>query len=158
MKHSRAAFTLIEITLAIAIALIVFAVAIPAISAIAGDDPLEESFRDFDKFVRQAQSRALAEHRDFLLIWQKDGITLEPRVPSAEDGEGEVDMYSANGAEITLERPAALEKKPSGEWPIWRSGACEPVRISYKRDGLGFWVAEYDPLTARSRLITLEQE
>ena len=60
--------------------------------------------------------------------------------------------------EITLERPAALEKKPSGEWPIWRSGACEPVRITYKRDGLGFWVAEYDPLTARSRLITLEQE
>ena len=42
------------------------AVVIPAISGIVSDDPLEKSFRDFDQFVRQAQSRALAEHRDFL--------------------------------------------------------------------------------------------
>jgi len=158
MKHSRAGFTLIEITLAIAIALIVFAVAIPAISGIVGDDPLEKSFRDFDKFVRDAQSRALAEHRDFLLVWQKDGITLEPRVPKAEDGDAEVAMYSSEGAEITLERPAALEKKPSGVWPIWRSGVCEPVRITYESKELGFWIADYDPLTGRSRLVSLEQK
>jgi type II secretory pathway pseudopilin PulG len=157
MKHARAAFTLIEIVLAIAIALIVFAVAIPAIGGLVGDDPLEKSFRDFDLFVRQAQSRALAEHRDFLLIWQKDGITLEPRVPSAEDGEAEIAMFSSDGARITLERPAALEAKPSGEWPIWRSGVCEPVRITYESD-LGFWIADYEPLTARSRLVRLEQK
>ena len=157
MKKSRAAFTLIEIVLAIAIALIVFAVAIPAISGIVGDDPLEKSYRDFDLFVRQAQSRALAEHRDFVLIWERDGITLEPRIPSAEDGEAEVSMYSSNGARITLERPAALDAKPSGEWPIWRSGVCEPVRITYESD-LGFWVADYDPLTARSQLVSLEQK
>jgi type II secretory pathway pseudopilin PulG len=157
MKNSRAAFTLIEITLAIAIALIVFAVAIPAISGIVGDDPLEKSFRDFNQFVRQAQSRALAEHRDFLLIWEKDGITLEPRVPSAEDGEAEVAMYGSEGARITLERPAALEAKPSGEWPIWRSGVCEPVRITYESD-LGFWIAEYEPLTCKGQLIRLEQK
>jgi type II secretory pathway pseudopilin PulG len=157
MKHTRAAFTLIEITLAIAIALIVFAVAIPAISGIVSDDPLEKTFRDFDLFVRQAQSRALAEHRDFLLIWEQDGITLEPRVPTAEDGEAEVAMYAADGAKITLERPAALEAKPAGEWPIWRSGVCEPVRITYESD-LGFWIAEYDALTARSRLVSLEQK
>jgi type II secretory pathway pseudopilin PulG len=157
MKHSRAAFTLIEIVLAIAIALIVFAVAIPAISGVFGDDPLEKSYRDFELFVRQAQSRALTEHRDFLLIWQKDGITMEPRVPTAEDGEAEISMYPAEKAHITLERPAALEKKPPGEWPIWRSGACEPVRITYESD-LGFWIAEFDALTARSRLIRLEQK
>jgi hypothetical protein len=118
----------------------------------------KQSFRDFDKFVRQAQSRALAEHRDFLLIWQKDGITLEPRVPSAEDGEGEVDMYSGEWRGDHAGAPGCPRKEAIGEWPIWRSGTCEPVRITYKRDGLGFWVAEYDPLTARSRLITLEQE
>lgn len=157
MKKSRAAFTLIEIVLAIAIALIVFAVAIPAISGIVGDDPLEKSYRDFDLFVRQAQSRALAEHRDFVLIWERDGITLEPRIPSAEDGEAEVSMYSSNGARITLERPAALDAKPPGEWPIWRSGVCEPVRITYESD-LGFWIADYDPLTARSQLVSLEQK
>lgn len=157
MNRSRAAFTLIEITLAIAIALIVFAVAIPAISGVMGDDPLEQTFRDFDRFVRDAQSRALAERRDFVLLWQQDGVTCEPRVPSAEDGEAEVSMYSSNGARITLERPAALEAKPSGEWPIWRSGVCEPVRITYESD-LGFWIAEYEPLTARSRLISLEQK
>jgi hypothetical protein len=157
MNKSRAAFTLIEITLAIAIALIVFAVAIPAISGIMGDDPLEKTFRDFDLFVRQAQSRALAERRDFVMIWEKDGITLEPRVPTAEDGEAEVAMYSSDGARITLERPAALEPKPSGEWPVWRSGVCEPVRITYESD-LGFWIAEYEPLTARSRLVSLEQK
>jgi type II secretory pathway pseudopilin PulG len=157
MKKARAAFTLIEIVLAIAIALIVFAVAIPAISGITGDDPLEKTYRDFDLFVRQAQSRALAEHRDFLLIWEKVGIALEPRVPAAEDGEAEVAMYAANGARITLERPAALEAKPSGEWPVWRSGVCEPVRITYESD-LGFWIADYEPLTARSQLLSMEQK
>ena len=157
MKRSRAAFTLIEITLAIAIALIVFAVAIPAITAITGEDPLEQSFRDFDKFVRDAQSRAIAENRDFVLIWEKGGITMQPRVPTAEDGESEVAMFSSDGAEIILERPAALEAKPSGEWPIWRSGVCEPVRITYQSD-LGFWIADYDPLTARSQLVSLEQK
>ena len=157
MKRSRAAFTLIEITLAIAIALIVFAVAIPAITAISGDDPLEQTFRDFNQFVRDTQSRALAENRDYVLIWQQDGILAEPRVPTAEDGEGEVAMYSSNGAKITLERPAALEAKPTGEWPIWRSGVCEPVRITYESE-LGFWIADYDPLSARSRLVSLEQK
>jgi type II secretory pathway pseudopilin PulG len=157
MKQTRAAFTIIEIVLAIAIALIVFAVAIPAISGVFGDDPLEKSYRDFEVFVRQAQTRALTEHRDFVLIWQKDGITMEPRVPTAEDGEAEIPMYPAEKAHITLERPAALEKKPTGEWPIWRSGACEPVRITYESD-LGFWIAEFDALTARSRLIRLEQK
>lgn len=157
MKNSRAGFTLIEIVLAIAIALIVFAVAIPALSGAFGDDPLEKTFRDFDLFVRQTQTKALSEHRDFVLVWEKDGIVAQPRVPTAEDGEAEVAMYGANGARITLERPAALQPKPAGEWPVWRSGVCEPVRITYESD-LGFWIADYDPLTARSRLVSLEQK
>src|SRR5690349_6568532 len=128
MRNPRAsaAFTLIEIVLAISIALMVFAVAIPAISSVLEENRLEKTYRDFDAFVRKAQDRALAEHRDFVLVWQKEGISLEPRIPTADDANEDNAGFAANGAVITLQRIAALDPKPPGEWPIWRSGTCEP--------------------------------
>jgi prepilin-type N-terminal cleavage/methylation domain-containing protein len=150
----RAAFTLIEIMLAITIALLVIAIAVPAIAGIFGEDELERSFRDFDAFAQETQKRAVEEGRDFLLVWTKEGIVQEPRVPTPEDAEGELPMYAISGAKVTLERPFALEKKPPGEWPFWRSGAIEPVRIVYETEH-GHWAAEYDPFVPRGRLVEM---
>jgi hypothetical protein len=84
--------------------------------------------------VQETQQRAVKEDRDFLLVWTKEGVVQEPRVPTPEDAEGELPMYAIEGAKVTIERLFALEKKAPGEWPFWRSGACEPVRITYETE------------------------
>ena len=155
MNRPRAAFTLIEIILAITIAVVVLALAVPALTDAMGGKGLDGTFTDFDNFFRKARQRAMDERRDFVLIWQKEGITLEPNVPTAQDDEAEVDMYAYGDAAIVIERPYALTPKPPAEWPVWRSGSCEPVRIHYEGP-LGKWTAEYDALSGRGNLINLE--
>src|SRR5689334_5547463 len=112
MNRSRAAFTLIEIVLAIAIALIVLAIAIPTMATIFTGKSLEDSFTEFDNFVRKARERTLSEGRAYVLIWHKEGITLEPETPTADDSEAEVEMFSFGDAKVSLERPVALMEKP----------------------------------------------
>ena len=155
MNRSRAAFTLIEIILAITIAVVVLAMAVPALTDAMGGKGLDGTFNDFDGFFRKARQRAMSERRDFTLVWEKEGIMLEPTVPSAEDADAEVDMYAYGDAAIIIERPYALSAKPAAEWPIWRSGTCEPVRIHYEGP-LGKWTAEYDALSGRGNLVNLE--
>jgi hypothetical protein len=155
MNRSRTAFTLIEIILAITIAVVVLAMAVPALTDAIGGKGLDATFTDFDNFVRKSRQRAVSERRDFLLVWQKEGITFEPTVPNAQDDEAAVEMYGFGDASIAIERPYALSPKPPAEWPLWRSGSCEPVRIYY--DGpLGRWTAEYDALSGRGNLVDLE--
>ena len=63
--------------------------------------------------------------------------------------------FAFGEAKLILERPFALEKQPPAEWPFWRSGACEPVRVSFEgREGR--WVAEFDGLTGRGRVLEME--
>jgi hypothetical protein len=155
MNRSRAGFTLIEIILAITIAIVVLTLAVPAFTDAIEGKGLDGTFKEFDDFVRKARARAVSEHRDFVLIWQKEGITLEPNIPSAEDADAEVDMYAFGDAVIAIERPYALTPKPPAEWPIWRSGTSEPVRIHYEGP-LGKWTAEYDALSGRGNLVHLE--
>ena len=86
MKRRRAAFTLFEIMLAIAIAVLLLALAIPSLSGIFADEDLRKSFDDFNRFVQQAQAQAIKEKRTVLLVWGKDGIETLAEKPDAADG------------------------------------------------------------------------
>lgn len=152
MLRSRTAFTMMEMMLAIALAVIVMALAIPTIGSMFAEDPLQKSFKQFEEFVRKAQSKAVKEHRTYLLVWEKGAITLQPQVLTEEDAQAEPESFSLGNSELTLERPFSLEKKPAAEWPFWKSGTCEPVRVAYKGDG-GSWLAEFDPLTTRGTIV-----
>jgi hypothetical protein len=155
MNRSRAAFTLLEIMMAITIAIIILAVAVPFLGDLFGQKSLEDSFTEFDAFTRKAHDRAIAESRAFVLIWHKEGITLEPETPSADDLDAEIESFAFGDAKIQIERPVALVDKPVAEWPFWKSGSCEPVRIYYESDA-GTWTAEYESLTARGRLLSMK--
>jgi type II secretory pathway pseudopilin PulG len=157
MKRLRAAFTLLELLLACALVAIVLALVIPSFGSLFTSSDAEVTFERFRDFVRSAQDRAMSERRDFILVWEKEGILIEPRVPTADDAEAEVDMFAfGEGATMVLDRPVALEKKPPAAWPIWRSGVCEPVRITYSNKRGGAWTAEFDALTTRPRLIEMK--
>ncbi len=147
-------FTLLEICLAIVIGLLLLGLAIPSITSLLDQQKLSKTFEDFDQLVREAQRRSVSERRSYVLRWDEEGVTVEPFEPATdEDPESEVSRFALDsGAEMTLERPAALEKEALKEWVFWRSGTCEPVMVGYA-SAVGTWLARYDPLTARANSV-----
>lgn len=149
-------FTLIEICLAVLIALLLITLMVPSMAGLFAEQKLKSSFEEFDKFVRTAQMRSVSERRDYVMVFEEDGITLEPADLTEEDAENEMERFTVpENADITLDRPVALQKNPPMEWPFWRSGTCEPAVVSYTGEA-GKWVMKYDPLTVRATV--LEQE
>lgn len=146
---------MLEVLLALALAVIVLGLAIPTLGNVLGGRALETQYGKFESFVRQAQTKAVKEKRTILIIWQKEGLTMEPEVPTSEDAEAEIPKFGFGEANLILERPFALQQKPPAVWPFWRSGSCEPVRVTFEgREGR--WVAEFDGLTGRGRVISME--
>ena len=151
----RDGFTLLEICLVIMIMLLLVGLAVPSIRGLFAEQRLKQSFEKFDDFVRRTQLRAVTERRAMVMIWDGEGITVQPDEPTAEDSAAEADYLAFTEGTFALERPAALEKKPPVEWLFWRSGTCEPAVIHFQGDG-GTWSVQYDPLTVRAAF--LEQD
>src|SRR4030095_4273494 len=103
MKRSRAGFTLIEIILAITIAVVVLSLAVARLTDAMGGKGLDGTFNDFDNFVRKARQRAVTQRRDFVLIWEKDGISLQPMVANAQDEGGGGGNDAHGGARLGVE-------------------------------------------------------
>lgn len=163
LSFSRRAFTLIELMLAIAIAVaVVLGVAVPSMRGYGRERRLQETFERFDALARKAQLRAVTEQRSWTLIWQTNLISLQPDEPTPEErqtgGEGvREDFTFTEDESYVLQRPTSLlpAKDTPGEWTFWRSGTCEPVFVGYSGPD-GTWTARYDPLTGHGQLT--EQE
>lgn len=151
----RHGFTLLELMLVVMIGALIMGVAVPSVTAILREQRLKQSFEDFDEFVRTAQAKAVKEAGTFVMVWEKDGITLEPLDPVAAEAAGERERFAFSEGTWSLQRPAALVKKPVWEWPFWRSGACEPVIVSFESEA-GSWSAEYNGLTGRGKITDME--
>lgn len=159
MTRRRAAFTLIEVMLAITIAIMILVIAIPSVSGMSAERRLIETFERFDKLARTAQFNAVSQQRSWVLVWAEGGISLQPDEPTAEeranDGEGvREDMMLGEEESLWLERPASLlpPKETPGDWTFWRSGTCEPVFVNY-RGPAGDWRAQYNPLTGMGEIV-----
>lgn len=163
MHRNRTAFTMMELLMAIALAVIIMALAIPVLGSIFEEDELQRTFKKFEEFVMKAQMKAVKEGRTYLIVWHdadaqhQGGLTLEPQVLTAEEVEMEPESFGFGDAEMVIERPYSLEKKPLAEWPFWKSGTCEPVRVSYQSKA-GSWLAEFDPLTTRGTIVEMKDE
>ena len=158
MSRTRAAFTLIELMLAIAMAVIVMAMAIPSVRGMSAEQRLHATFDKLDDLAHKAQLNAVSQQRSWVLVWQEGKILLQPDDPSAAEKEAGGEGASENmefGKEesYTLERPFSLlpPKDTPGEWTFWRSGVCEPVRVLYAGPD-GSWTAVYNPLTGHGEI------
>ena len=162
MLRARAGFTLVELMLAVAIAIIILMMALPSLSGISAERRLRETFEKFDAFARQAQIKAVSEQRSWVMVWQPEGIILQPDAPTPE----ELQAGGADGGEPipvgedekwTLTRPATLlpPQQTPQEWIFWRSGTCEPVLVTYEGPD-GWWTAQYNPLTGRGEVTDQE--
>jgi prepilin-type N-terminal cleavage/methylation domain-containing protein len=154
----RDGFTLLEILLAIVIGLLLMSVAVPSVTGLLRDQSLKKTYEQFDDFVRTAQMRAVSEGRTLVMVWDEGGITLVPLDPDSKEEDAKTEAFSIpDGCTFTLERPAALVKKPVAEWPFWRSGTCEPV-IVHCESKAGTWTVEYNGLTVRGRVLAMESK
>lgn len=157
----RAGFTLLEILLAMLIGMLLIAITVPSITGMMREEKLKKVFLEFDTFVQQAQLKAVKDRKTYVLIWEEHGVhfqTLDPmkddKAPSGDETGELADLSGFSFADKTtwvLERPAALVKNPVWEWPFWRTGLCESVRVRYEGPE-GMWVADYNGLTARGKL------
>ena len=156
MRRARG-FTLIEICLAVAIGLLVVTLMVPSVAGLFAEQKLNSSFEEFDRFVRGAQMRSVAERRDYLMVFEEDAILLEPieEIDEEDVALGPEQFPLPEDGDIVLERPLALQKDPPMEWPFWKSGTCEAVIVSY-RGPAGSWRARFDPLTARATILEKE--
>ncbi len=152
----RDGFTLLEICLAVFIGLLLISLVVPSVDGALKDRDLAQSFENFDRFVRKTQLRSVQEMRGYQLVWEEGAIAMVPiQLRLDDDPEAAERFVVAEGSEYILERPAAMMKDPPGEWPFWRSGTCEPVRVSYAGKE-GKWTAEYDALTTHGTLVSEE--
>ena len=148
-------FTLLEICLAIMIALLLVSAAVPSIGSLLAEREQKKSFEAFDELVREAQRLSIETRRAVVLVWEKGGVLMR----YAEKRKGDEDevlkaLPVAEGAVYDLKFPAALVDKPDRIWTFWPSGACEPVVIRYGTASVG-WMVDYDPLTAQARTFEL---
>jgi type II secretory pathway pseudopilin PulG len=142
-----AAFTLLEICLAVFIGVIIMLAAVPSITGVIEDQRAKKLFNQFDGLAREASSRAATERRPYALEWDDSGVSVRPLAPENEDEAHDGDRVDF-GEKLApdLELPAALEKDPPRVWTFWPTGTCEPATIVCHVAN-AHWTATYDPLT-----------
>ena len=151
MRRFRA-FTLIEIVLAVFILMLLLLLAVPSLSGVLADRRLRRSLNEFNNLVRQAQERSVTEHRAYLIVWNKNSVSLRPEsFAKGEEIKATADLQLADRTSLKIVLPAALTKNPPGEWIFWPSGTCEPATVQFK-GASGTWTANYSALTARPEL------
>lgn len=155
--NRRSAFTLIELMIAVAIAVIILGLAVPSVAGLLAERKLKASFEAFDDFARDGQFNAISQQRSWVMIWLNGSVVLQPDQPTPEERAAGRDSATltlpmAEGDVFTLERPAALIKDPPGEWTFWRSGVCEPVIVRFAGKH-GTWTARYDALSGHGEII-----
>ncbi len=145
-------FTLLELCLAIAIAVIILCVALPSLGLVFSEQRLRRSFDKFDALAARAQALSMSQRKPCFLVWDKTGVTLrseDASEPTAPASASHLDL--GPNEKIDLQLPSALIANPPKRWVFWPTGTCEPANILYRGDA-GHWIARYDPLTVRGAL------
>jgi len=145
-RSRPAGFTLLEICLAVFIAILLLAAAVPSLSGVLNANKENEVFKLFNDLVQEARARSIEERRAYVLLWTKEGVTLQ--ADGAAPDEEAQHLTLEEDDTLKLELPAALIKDPPPVWTFWPSGTCEPATVHYSGKS-GRWTAAYNPFTAQ---------
>jgi type II secretion system protein H len=151
--HRTAGFTLVELAVAVMIMMLLLMLAVPSMEGVLADRRLRHSLDEFNKIVREAQERSIAERRPYLITWRDGKVGLRAEgLAKGEDPDPVVKLKLAKNESLKVSFPAALMEKPPPEWIFWPSGNCEPAVVTYKGTN-GNWTASYSALTARAQIV-----
>ena len=154
--HSKAGFTLLEVSLAIMIALLIMAIAIPSLTGAMGKSKAQDAFSAFDDMVQEAHFRSMQEGRNYVIVWGRDKeVIVRPEEPSNRGEAQGLRQWNIQKEEaLELHLPAALIAKgatPDAIWTFWSNGVCEPAEIRYA-GAAGKWKAVYSPFTVQAEV------
>lgn len=149
LPRSRShAFTLLEICLALFIALLVIGVALPSLAGLQYYRQAEASFHAFDALAQQARQLSIEERHPYVLAWEKERIALRRDDPSETEPLATLDFDEETMPQLEL--TAALSANPAPVWTFWPGGTCEPATVTRPGERKkGGWQAIYHPLTAQ---------
>ncbi|XHR27277.1 MAG: Tfp pilus assembly protein FimT/FimU [Chthoniobacteraceae bacterium] len=152
----KSGFTLLEVILALLIAVGIMAVSIPSITSALNGSRAQKAFEGLDAMVQEARNHSREEGRNYVIVWGRDRvIRMRPEAPAnREESEGIQRRNITRNDQWTLHLPAALTPRgtePDAIWTFWASGVCEPARVDYK-GGEGVWSATYNPFTAQAEV------
>jgi len=145
-----AAFTLLELSIAIFIGVLIITAAVPSISGLFEEQRAKKLFTQFDDLAHEAATRSVNERRPYALEWDDSGVSLRPLAPEQSDATQDprrVDFGEKLAPALVL--PAALDENPARLWTFWPTGTCEPATIICRTPG-AHWTATYDPLTEQA--------
>jgi type II secretion system protein H len=143
--HRRAGYTLLEISLVVAIVALLVGASVPLVSGFTREQRLRDVVRDLLVLAKTARTDAMTTGRPSLVIFAKKGFALR------RGGEKEPSEFAAlpGGVTYTL-RPFGTEKseRPDGQvWLFQPSGLSEPLQVRIT-EGDAWIEVEFDPLTA----------
>lgn len=145
-------FTLIEIAIAVFIMLLLLGLAVPSLNGVMANRRLQRSLDRMNDLVHTAQERSVEDHRTYLIVWEKDVLTVRPETVLKGENPSPIAVLRLEpGDAFLLKLPAALIDDPPARWAFWPTGTCEPAIVSYK-GVYGSWTADYSPLSARPEL------
>ena len=148
----RAGFTLIEMAIAIVIAIVLLSLAVPSVSGVLADRRLRRSLDGLNGLVRQAQERSVSERRSYLIVLRDKKFALRAEGLLKGEAAGAVATLPwRKGESYRLFFPAAIDEDPPAAWIFWSTGTCEPAVVTYQGPD-GSWTAKFSALTARPEL------
>jgi len=162
LKRRRATnggFTLLEISMAVVIGLMMLSLALPSMRGLFAEQRLRERMEQFEKFVGRAADLARSSRREVRLRWEAGGVRIVPEQELPADGPAQEegwDFFSLDKEEVLeLARTAAREPKPLAEWSFWPEGIREPVELAYAGPG-GNWALRFGALLAEPEVLGVQ--
>ena len=93
------AFTLIEIVVALTIAAVIAAVAIPTVKGLGRDEAARAPMKALAAVVQEARLRAMREHRSYQIVFEHEGIHASPAMyPYEKRGFSQAPRRNADAA------------------------------------------------------------
>lgn len=171
MNKPRAAFTLMEMLVALAIIGIIIGGGFSAMSGLNEEQALRRPLGELKVMAKKAWQQAMQEQRAWQIVIRGDGFILQPRqAVNAEDArlfqQADEAMNRGPGyLSYKLEPEVRVEVRHFGEdqwheprpdvWVFEHSGLCEPISVRLVTEYATVSV-QFDPLTAAVAMETFE--
>ncbi len=141
----RAAFTLLEILMVLAIIALLLGVVIPLTTGFSRDQEFRDVMRELLVLAKTARMEAMTSGRPTSIVFDKGGFGL---LRTGEEEPSEA-VTIPKKMSYTL-HPFGTDKtvRPEGQrWIFQPSGICEPIAVNLT-DGEAWMEMRFDPLTA----------
>ncbi len=161
-RGGPAAFTLIEVCLAMFIVVLVIGIGLPFATGIGRESQLRDPAGELKKMALTARRRAVTEQKPVEILLEnkryvlRDAIFEDPKAQrgkiESETDEEAISIYDLpRGVSYSVKRwdETKFARKTDARWRFLPTGLCEPITVHFNRD-MDFIEFSFNPLTAQT--------